>query len=204
VEGTAPPPYEIVLKLTAPREDAVYSLKGKVGALWLSVGQVRFAGVPRMFKIKASAPVDNILSTAQQVRYRLGRAGLKASMEVKGGQDRDLYLDELILIRERQRLFSFGEGQVEHEGNRFRASFFWPPDGPPGRYRVEAFAVDGGQVVGTAAVEVDVKTVGLESWIRSAASSHGVLYGLFAVVLAVAAGVGVSLLFGNGVRFWVD
>jgi uncharacterized protein (TIGR02186 family) len=200
VDGKAPPIYDVVLKLTSPREDLVCSRKGKVGPFWLSVGQVRFGDVPWMFKIKSTTPVDDILTASEQVKYRLGREGLKASMEVKGGLDSGLYLDELILIRERNRLFSFHEGQVEREGNLYSTSFFWPPDGPPGRYRVEAYAVDDGKVVGSAEVWVEVRAVGLESWIRGLASNHGILYGLFAVGLALGAGLAVSFLFGGGRR----
>lgn len=196
VEGTAPPPYDVVLKLTSPRGQVVCSKKGKEGPFWLSLGQVRFEQVPRMFKIKSTAPVEAILSPAEQVKWRLGEEGLKASMRVQGGADRSLYLDELLLIRKRGRLFDFQEGQVDRVGNTFSTSFFWPPSGPPGRYLVVAYAVEGGRVIGTAEAWVEVQTVGLEAWVRELARNHGVLYGLFAVALATASGLAVSLLFG--------
>ena len=49
-----------------------------------------------MYKVESTAPLDTILTPAEQVRYGLGRAGLKASMSVDQGLSRDLYLDELI------------------------------------------------------------------------------------------------------------
>ena len=197
VQGKALPSYAIVLKLTSPREAVQCSQKGKVGPFWLSVRQVRFENVPRMFKIKSSVPLDEILTRPEQVKYGLGQAGLKASMAVGGGLDRDLYLNELILIRERDRRFSFAEEGVRRDGDTYQASFFWPPDGPPGKYRIEAYAVDRGRVVGTAETEVEVQATGVEAWIRSLAVSHGILYGLFAVGLAAVAGLGVSVLLGG-------
>jgi uncharacterized protein (TIGR02186 family) len=197
VRGTALPSYAIVLKLTSPREAVQCSQKGKVGPFWLSVRQVRFENVPSMFKIKSSVPLDDVLSESEQVKYGLGRAGLKASMAVDSGVDRNLYLDELILIRERDRRFSFAEEGVQRDADTYQATFFWPPDGPPGRYRIEAYAVDRGRVVGTAETEVEVRTVGVEAWIRALATNHGILYGLFAVGLAAVAGLSVSMLAGR-------
>jgi hypothetical protein len=197
VQGTAPPSYAVVLELTSPREAVLGSQKGKVGPFWLSVRQVRFGNVPRMYKIKSSAPLDDILPPSERIKHGLGRTGLKASMTVEGDLDKRLYLDELILIREQARRFSFAEEGVRRDGDTYEASFFWPPDGPPGRYRIEAYAVEGGSVVGTAETEVDVRTVGVEAWLRDLAANHGILYGLFAVGLAAAAGLGVSLLLGG-------
>lgn len=193
VRGTAPPSVAVVLKLTSPRDTVVCAQKGRVGAFWLSVRQVRFDGVPRMFKIKSDVPLDDILPLSEQRKYDLGRSGLKSSMTVEGGLDANLYLNELIFIRERDRRFSFEDQGVHREGNSYEASFFWPPDGPPGVYHIEAYAVEGGQVVGTAETAVEVRTVGVEAWIRDLAMNHGVLYGLFAVALAAVAGLAVSL-----------
>jgi uncharacterized protein (TIGR02186 family) len=200
VQGTVPSAADVVVKLTSPREEVICSHKGKVGPFWLSVGKARFENVPRMFKIKSTAPLDDILSAAEQVRYGLGEVGLKASIQVTPDTDRDVYLDELIRIREGERLFSFAEGAVQREGDRFRASFFWPPNGPPGEYRIEAFAVSGGRVVAMVQTSVAVRAAGVEAWVRTLAWDHGVLYGLFAVGLAVATGMAAWLLFAAGLH----
>ncbi|MCG6954875.1 MAG: TIGR02186 family protein [Gemmatimonadetes bacterium] len=197
VQGTARPSSAVVLELTSPREVVLCSQKGQVGPFWLSVRQVRFGNVPSMYKIKSSAPLDDILPRSERIKYGLGRAGLKESMTVDAGVDKNLYLDELILIRQRAQRFSFTEEGVGRDGDTYEASFFWPPDGPPGRYRIVAYAVEGGRIVGTAETEVDVQTVGVEAWLRDLAANHGILYGLFAVGLAAAAGLGVSLLLGR-------
>lgn len=197
VEGTAPASSDIVLKLTSAREAVVCSRKGKAGPFWLSVQQVRFRNIPSMFKIESTAPLEGILPPSEQIRYDLGRVGLKASMVVEGGLNRNLYLDELILIRERDRRYGFEERGVRRDGDRYETTFFWPPDGPPGRYRIEAYVVERGRVVATAETSVEVRAVGVEAWVRTLAAEHGVLYGLFSVGLAAVAGLGVSFLLGG-------
>ncbi len=192
VSGTAPEGCAVVVELISSLETVRYSRKGKVGPLWLSVGQVRFENVPRMYKLKSTGPIDDILSASEQVKYGLGRRGLKASMRVSRGVDRDLYLNELILIREQHHFFSFHETAVRRQGRAFSMTFFWPPDGPPDHYRVKAYAVRDGQVVGTATTEVEVRAVGIEAWIRTLAAKHGIVYGLLAVLIALASGLSVS------------
>lgn len=195
VRGTVPEGYDVAVKLASPREQAVFSRKGKVGPFWLSVDRVRFENVPWMYKIKSSAPIDEILSPEVQIRYRLGVRGLKASIGVQKGVDRDLYLNELIMTRQADRLFSFAETGVTRKGSAFRTSFFWPSDGPPGRYLIEAFAVADGRVVGSGTRVLEVRKVGIEAWVSRLAHSHGILYGAFAVALAIVAGLGASLAF---------
>ncbi len=195
VWGSVPEDCYVVVKLSSPREPAVFSRKGKVGPFWLSVGRVRFKNVPWMYKVKSDLPIDEILTRREELRYQLGIRGLKASIDVQKGVDRDLYLNELIMTRKAGRLFSFGLTGVTRRGPAFTTSFFWPSDGPPGRYRIEAFAAREGLVVGSGSVGIEVKRVGLEAWVSRLSRHHGMLYGAFAVALAVVAGLAASLVF---------
>jgi uncharacterized protein (TIGR02186 family) len=195
ISGSVPPGFDVVVKLASPRGDAVFSRKGKVGPFWLSVGRVRFSNVPWMYKVKSSRLLNEILIPQEQIHYRLGARGLKASIGVQKGVDRDLYLNELILIRRAGRLYSLGDSGVTRKGRRFQTSFFWPSDGPPGRYFIEAFAVKDGLVVDSRKHAIVVKRIGVEAWVSRLSRSHGILYGVFAVVLAIVAGLVASLIF---------
>ncbi len=198
--GTAPAACAVVVQLTSRREDVVCSRRGKVGPFWFSVGRVRFQGVPLMYKVNSSERLNEVVDADEQLRYGLGRRALKASMGAPAGLDGDLYLDELIRGQQRERLYDFEEGAVEREGDTFRTTFFWPPDAPSGRYFVEAYAVRAGRVVGSAKTEVDVRTVGIEAWVRALARTHGLLYGLLSVGLAGITGLVASLAFDTGAR----
>jgi hypothetical protein len=199
VTGTAPEECAVAVKLSSAREGVHYSCKRKIGLLWLSVGQVYVTNVPLMYKMKSTGPLDDLLSAADQVKYVLGRQGLKASIKVSSRVDREVYVNQMILIRERIRFFSFGEGSVQRQGRSFSTTFFWPPDGPPGRYHVEAFAIKQRQIVGTAETQVQVELVGFEAWVRNLATNHGIIYGMLAVIIAIASGLLVSMGFrGSG------
>jgi uncharacterized protein (TIGR02186 family) len=198
--GTAPAACAVVVQLTSGREDLVCSRRGKVGPFWLSVGRVHFRGVPLMYKVNSSEPLNEVVDGDERLRYGLGRRALKASVSAPPGPDGDLYLDELIRGLQRERLYDFEEGAVDREGDSFRTTFFWPPDAPSGRYFVEAYAVRAGRVVGSARTEVDVRTVGIEAWVRALARTHGLLYGLLSVGLAGVTGLAASLVFDARAR----
>lgn len=63
---------------------------------------------------------------------------------------------------------------------------------------VESFAFVHGQPVGYGRDVIQIKKVGLESWLTSVSQNHPVLYGLMAVFIALAAGLLVGMIFKKG------
>jgi uncharacterized protein (TIGR02186 family) len=188
---------DVVLKLTSARAGATLSRLGKVGPLWLSQGRVHFGNVPQMFKIKSTRPLQEILLPGELTRYGLGFSGLRASMTVEGGLDPGLYLNELLAVRQAAGLYTFKDTGVTSVHGQFAATFFWPPGAPSGTYRIEALAVRDLRVAGVEETTIEVHKVGIEAWISDLASRHGILYGLLAVVLAVAVALFMSAVFNR-------
>ncbi|MCG6962076.1 MAG: TIGR02186 family protein [Acidobacteria bacterium] len=195
VWGRVEPGCAVAVKLTSPDREVTFSRMGKVGPFWMSVGRVRFGNVPRMYKISTSDPLDEILSSQEQLRYRLGLRGLRASLTAEGGTEAELHLDELIAARKAGGLFSFREGGVTCREGRYSTNFFWPCRVASGRYTIEAFAIRGRRVVGTRSLSIEVHEVGIEAFVSNLARSHGVLYGLGAVGLAAVVGLLMCLVF---------
>jgi uncharacterized protein (TIGR02186 family) len=197
VSGTVAAHCDVVLKLTSSRAGATFSRLGKVGPLWLSQGRVRFGNVPQMFKIKSTRPLQEILLPGELKRHGLGFTGLRASMTVEGGLDAGLYLNELLAVRQAAGLYTFEDTGITSVDGHFATTFFWPPGAPSGTYRVEALAVRDLKVVGVREATIEVHKVGIEAWISDLAHRHGILYGLLAVVLAVAVALFMSLVFNR-------
>jgi uncharacterized protein (TIGR02186 family) len=197
VSGTVAAQCDVVLKLTSSRGGATFSRLGRVGPLWLSQGRVRFNNVPRMFKIKSTRPLQEILLPKELERYGLGFSGLRASVTVEGEVDPGLYLNELVAVRQAAGLYTFNDTGITSVDGRFAATFFWPPGAPSGTYRIEALAVRDLKVAGIRETTIEVHKVGIEAWISDLADQHGILYGLLAVVLAVAVALLMSVVFNR-------
>ena len=196
IYGIVSPDCDVVIKLSSPRVRATYARKGRVGIFWFTVSKVAFDNVPWMFKIKSTRPLDEILNAQEQIRYRIGKRGLISSIECEDSASSSYLVEEMIHNRIEDQLYSFREGEIKRvKGNMFETSFFWPAKAPPGTYHVDTFAVRDGRVVGFESELVKVEKVGLEAWASRLALEHGLLYGIVAVIVAMACGLLVGLVF---------
>ena len=90
--GAAPLDCDIILRLSSPLGEETLDLKGKRGPLWLTVGKVRFESAPRIYMLRSTRPIEEILSPEEQARETLGITGLKATLRVQPGVDGRLFL----------------------------------------------------------------------------------------------------------------
>ena len=85
-------------------------------------------------------------------------------------------------------------GGVEiSEGVLYRARIAIPSQVPVGTYTAETFLIDDGRVIAAATRDIDIGKSGFERFVALAASRHGFLYGLAAVLLSVGHGLGGGL-----------
>jgi uncharacterized protein (TIGR02186 family) len=195
VSGQAPEGADVVLKLSSEVSAETLDLKAKRGVLWLSVGKVRFENVPRLYLIRSNRPMEQLLSPAQQSRQGLGLVALRASIGVQQRADADLFVSELLRLKRDRGLYDWeGGGLTREAGGGYHAQFPWPAQGPPGKYRLEAFAVSGGEIAGTAAETVVVRKVGMEERVSRLAADHGLIYGLLSAALAIVTGLAMNAL----------
>ena len=195
VSGRAPEDADIAVRLSSDTSGETLDLKRKRGVLWLSVGKVRFERVPRLYIIRSSRPLEEILSPARQAKLDLGLNGLQSSIRVQQSTEADLYISEFLRMKRDGGLYDWVGGGVTRDGGSYGAEFPWPANGPPGTYRIEAFALIHGEPVSSAAGTVVVRKVGAEEWVSRLAADHGLIYGILSVALAVATGLAMNALF---------
>jgi uncharacterized protein (TIGR02186 family) len=202
------PGTDLVIKLTAEKdEDIKLSVKGKVGPFWMTVKQYDVTGAPFMYKIHTGKPMDQIVSkeTAQELELGYEAIRHKMKMNLARGEaapdDADKVFKGMVKIKEEANLYNIVEDPKRlevAEGRLFKHYFRFPPAATEGRYQVESFCFDKGQLVGYGTDIIEIKKVGLEHWFTYTSQEHPVFFGIFAVVVAVAAGLGVGLIFGKG------
>ena len=169
------PGSDLVIKLTAEKEEAIkLSVKGKVGPLWMTVKQYEVTGSPFIYKIHATKPLDQIISKKTAQELELGYDGGARQNEDASGPGRSGPRgrgDRLEGVAQNQ-----GEGQpLQHrgrpqrleisEGKLFKHYFRFPPAATEGRYVVESFCFQNGELVGYGKDVIEIKKVGLEHWL---------------------------------------
>jgi uncharacterized protein (TIGR02186 family) len=177
--------------------------KGKaLGLFWMNVGDVSWEVVPEVYLLRSSSALDRLAPAAELERLGIGPAALRA--RARPGPGADALFGELARLKENDGLWVLAAGGVElrpgRDGAIALADLPVPVKAPPGSYqvRVYAFADGRGELVGRAGFEVTQG--GVPAFIASLAAEHGLLYGVLAVLVAVAVGLLTGVVFGLGSR----
>lgn len=207
VSGTAPDGSHVYIKVASP-DDSVMELakKGKVGLFWLNVENVRVTDFPKLYQVVSSKPLDMLpealrddLGLNHDFSYVYSRAEVVRRSEngpvQLSGEDADEYIAALIGINKKKGLYTVRENIVDVEGAKFHASIFLPPNVPKEKCRVTVYAVSDGKLVSSKSATFEVDSVGMTRWLHRKAIYDGPMYGFMAVMIAIAFGTGVAMIF---------
>ena len=76
--------------------------------------------------------------------------------------------------------------------------FDWPYQAQPGEYLVTVYAVKDGRVVESANSKVLVEQAGAVKYLATMAKNNGAMYGIISIVIALASGFGIGIIFKGG------
>ncbi len=192
VFGTTETEGPIIITMQGPREHQMVRRKARVAGIWINRNRLEFSDVPSFFAIAASAPLEEIADPATRDRLELGVDHLKLNV-VDGsgytGEELEAFAKALIRNKEREGLYTVTPVTIGFPGPKlFRATFEFPANVPPGLYRIEVFHVKDGQVIGAQQSSLQISKVGMEAEVYDFARKHAALYGLAAILIALASG----------------
>jgi uncharacterized protein (TIGR02186 family) len=199
---------DLIIRLTAEKSEEVkLSVKGRVGPFWMTVKQYDVTDAPFMYKLHSTKPVEQIVSpeTARQLDLGYTAVQKKMQMHLARGEaapeDAEMVFKGLVKIKEEANLYNIVSDPKRlevAEGRLYKHYFRFPPAATEGRYVVESFAFVQGQLVGYGKDVIEIKKVGLESWLTSVSQNHPVFFGIMAVLIAMGAGLLVGMIFKKG------
>ena len=192
-------PEKLALVLEGAREDLGLKRKGKVwGLLWMNVGDLDFEGIPTVYLLSTSVPLEELASEEVRRGCDIGYWALGA-----GRGPTQKFFGDLVALKERDGLFGYDPEGIHlhpgaHGGRRLRAVLRLPARLPVGSYRLRLEGFRDGKAVELAESEVLVRTHGVIKGLRTLAFEHGLLYGCTAVLVALIAGFATGIAFGRG------
>jgi len=202
------PGSDVVIRLTAEKEEDVkLSVKGRVGPFWMTVKQYEVSGSPFIYKLHTGKPLDQIISPEMAQELELGYAAIKKKMRLhlargtEAPEDADLVFKGLLKIKEEANLYNIVQDPKRlevAEGRLFKHYCRFPPAATEGRYLVESFCFEKGQLVGYGKDVIEIKKVGLENWLTQTSQNQPIFFGIMAVVIAASAGLLVGVIFRKG------
>ena len=190
--------YDIVVALEGPRDRITMRRKERVAGIWINRHSVVFEAMPESYSMTSTRNLSSIAKDLELVTHAVGlpRARIVPSSFSGRAEEVAVYRDAFLKLKTESRLYQENPGGVKFvSSSLFAATIHIPADIPNGRHMIHAYLFKQGKVFDEKQLEMQVVKTGLEESITAAAFDQPLLYGLFAVLLAVLTGWAASLMF---------
>lgn len=189
--------YNIIVTVAGPRENMVVRRKDRVVGIWTNAESQPFERAPAYLAVLSNKPLDEIAPAEMLRRMEIGFNIVPRAYVAAGIQSGDeTFRDALIRLRKQRRLFIEETSAVTFlTPTLFRATIKLPAEAPVGTYDVDVRLFADEIALARANSALEVVKVGVEAFIASAAQNHGILYGLFTTLMALATGWFASIVF---------
>lgn len=185
----------LAIVVRGPAQQITLRKKARVAGIWINTQSVRFETAPGFYAVATSAPIKRLVDERNAAIWEIGVDYLQLSPSTGGGRQVDEFQRGLIDLRRRAGLYSEQEGKIGITQNiLYQARITIPAAVPVGSYSAEIYLIRGGRVIARSATPIVIDKSGFERWIYVAAQTHGLAYGLAAVVLALLAGWAAGLI----------
>jgi uncharacterized protein (TIGR02186 family) len=183
--------YDVIVTLEGPSRPVVVWRKDRILGVWVNAASQTFVNVPISYSVATTRVYQDITDQDSYRRLSLGAANLYIEPLRKNGNP--LTIEEFTsALRERKLstgLYSERIGGVQFLSQTlFRATLAIPANVPVGTHRARAFLFRNGLFIRENSTQLAIVKAGFEQSIFRAAHDYSLLYGVFAVALAMLTG----------------
>lgn len=190
--GAVDEPSDVVVVVQGPREELVVRRKAKVSGIWMNRRSVTFQGVPAYYAVASNRPLEDIASQTVRAQFRMGGAFLDfavaASTRHLAGAELLEFREAILRNKRRDLLYFDVENSVQFRERLFRTSIVFPASAPEGDYTVTTYLLRDGRVVAEQSTPLQIRKAGIERMIFDLANQRPALYGIIAILIALASG----------------
>ncbi len=183
---------EVIIAVSGPKLPATVRFKERRFGIWMNTDAIEVDAAPSFYAVATTAPLTDILTATENLRHAISipRAIRAVGNRIEGS---GTYVAALIRIREEQKLYQMLESSIDlEEDTLFRTSVALPANLIEGNYTVRIFLTRNRQVIDSYETVIGVQKVGVERWLFNLSRQQPVIYGMLSLVIAIAAGWGVS------------
>jgi len=194
------PDTQVVIVVHGPREDVVVRKKDRVAGIWVNRESVTFADVPSFYQLAATDSLDVWLPLPVRERHQIGVEYLRykpTESDVSTAEETDF---RIALVRNKQRagLYSRNPTRIVRRGERlFRTTVHFPANVPTGTYNIETLLIRDGEVFSAQTTPLFINKTGVGAEIFRLANTQAGIYGVAAIMIALAAGLGANWVFSK-------
>ncbi len=189
---------DVIIEITGKDGTNNFELKGRVGPFWMTTGKIELKNIPSLYIVLLPQGKDWLQKAdamglgMDQIRKRMVTSGSDKvpenifSMFKKLKKHEELY-DEIIGAVS----YSKAENGVKHFVGKCRV----PSSIALGSYLVKASIISGGAPTQELDSQLIVQEVGFVKFVNTLASDRRITYGVSAVIIALAAGLLMGVIF---------
>ncbi|GKX35320.1 MAG: membrane protein [Rhizobiaceae bacterium MnEN-MB40S] len=190
--------YDVVVTLEGPSLESVVRKKARVFGIWINRSSMRFEPAPVSYSLSSTLPVELIADSIELSDLGIGVQNIRLTPTgaIGDGSATPEFRNALLRLRTADGLYQRDPIGVEYvSSSLFRATLRLPANVPVGEHKLRAFLFQGGKFVMERELPLSVVKTGVEQFIFEYAHQHSLIYGLFAVLLAMITGWLGSVLF---------
>jgi uncharacterized protein (TIGR02186 family) len=193
--------YDVVVVVEGTPEPLVARKKSDVAGLWINTAAASFDSIPSYYAIAATRPLEEIAAATVLEENAIGFGYVR--MFPSRGTVQNISASELkdfqvavARLKQKDQLYIKDDYGVAFIGRSlFRSSIELPANVPVGPLTARVFLFHDGELLSKFQTRVRLEREGVELLLYRFAIRHPLLYGLFAVIVAVGAGLLASALF---------
>ena len=188
---------DIVVQVRGPLRSFTSRRKERVAGIWVNSAAREFDQVPGFLAIASNRPIQDALPRALLEQYDIGLDVLASRLgEEDGTGPDDPFAKAVIRIMTEERLYAENPEGVKFLGDTlFRTNVALPAKVPVGEFEANVFLFVDKKLVSRYFTPLTVRKSGFEEYVYGFAFNRPFLYGVTAVLLAVAAGLVASAMF---------
>ncbi len=198
--------YDVVVVLEGAKTPLVTRKKSNVAGLWVNTESLEFSSVPSYYTISSTRPIAEISTPMVFDAYGIGFQHVR--MEPRNSpklhpSEKELqqFRDAIIRLKEKEGLYQRKEDGVVFIGSSlFRTSIDLPANVPIGNVIARTYLFRDAELIALNTVTVALERQGIEALLHDFAFDYPLLYGIFAVFIAVSSGLLASAVFNRGNR----
>lgn len=190
--------YDVVVALEGPRVDQTVRRKERFFGIWVNRRSMTFERMPVSYSLASTRALDQIAQPQVFSDAGLGIDYLPLTPTGYFGIGTNLteFRESYRRLKRSSGLYQTAPNGVRFvSASLFRATLKLPVNIPDGVHLVHAYLFKTGQLIAQKELPLRVVKTGLEEQITQAAHERSLLYGIFAVLLAIITGWGASLIF---------
>lgn len=190
--------YDVVVALVGPRRETTVWRKERVFGIWINRRSMEFEPVAISYSLSSTRPVDLITDNIVLDRYEIGTENIRLvpTGSIGDGSSIAEFRDALRRLKRGNSLYEADPYGVDFvSSSLFRASIRLPANVPLGEHTIRAYLFRNGEFIMERDMPLRVVKTGLEQYIYSAAYDDALLYGIFAVAVAMLTGWLGSVIF---------